>query len=121
MVSDRVSDKNGKHWRYIVGYQSDGEITMPELIKAPENIIYLSTIYASIIITQLPQRCSVILRFPKDFFTIEPSWIKLNQLFEKLTANPIKQEGTKLNTEYREKMHLILTLKKYHMACIAIV
>ena len=38
VLSDKVPCNNGKDWRYIVGYQVDGETIMPLFIKTPKNI-----------------------------------------------------------------------------------
>ena len=38
VLSDKVPCNNGKHWRYIVGYQVDGETIIPLFIKTPKNI-----------------------------------------------------------------------------------
>ena len=39
VLSDKVSCNNGKDWRYIVGYQINGEKIIPLLIKTPKNVI----------------------------------------------------------------------------------
>ena len=38
VLSDKVPCNNGKDWRYIVGYQVDGETFIPLLIKRLKNI-----------------------------------------------------------------------------------
>ena len=38
VLSDKVPCNNGKDWRYIVGYQVDGETIIPLFIKMPKNI-----------------------------------------------------------------------------------
>ena len=38
VLFDKVSCNNGKDWRYIVGYQVDGETIVPLFIKTPKNI-----------------------------------------------------------------------------------
>ena len=38
VLSDRVSCSNGKEWWFIVGYQVDGETTIPLFIKTPKKI-----------------------------------------------------------------------------------
>ena len=38
VLSDKVACNNGKDWRYIVGYQVDGETIIPLFIKTPKNI-----------------------------------------------------------------------------------
>ena len=39
VVSDRAPHNNRKDWRYIAGYQVDGEAFLPLLIKTPKNIL----------------------------------------------------------------------------------
>ena len=38
VLSDKVPCSNGRDWRYIVGYQADGETIIPLFIKTPKNI-----------------------------------------------------------------------------------
>ena len=38
VLSDKVSCKNGKGWRYIVDYQVDSETIIPLFIKMSKNI-----------------------------------------------------------------------------------
>ena len=38
VLSEKVPCNNGKDWRYIVGYQVDGETIIPLFIKTPKNI-----------------------------------------------------------------------------------
>ena len=38
VLSDKVSSKNGKGWRYIVGYQVDGGTILTLFIKTPRNV-----------------------------------------------------------------------------------
>ena len=38
VLSDKVSCNNGKDWRYIAGYQINGETIIPLLIKTPKNV-----------------------------------------------------------------------------------
>ena len=42
VLSDKASCNNGKDWRYIIGYQVDGEPIMPLFIKAPKNMLSYS-------------------------------------------------------------------------------
>ena len=39
VLSDRVSCNDGKDWWYTVGYQVDGEITIPLFMKTPKNLL----------------------------------------------------------------------------------
>ena len=38
VLSDKVPCYNGKDWRYIVGYQVDGETIIPMFFQTPKNI-----------------------------------------------------------------------------------
>ena len=38
VLSDKVLCNNGKDWRYIAGYQVDGETIIPLFIKTPKNV-----------------------------------------------------------------------------------
>ena len=51
VLSHKVPCNNGKDWRYIVGYQADGEVTLPLFIKMPKNIFNYG-IYLAITIRQ---------------------------------------------------------------------
>ena len=53
LVSYRKPCSNGKDWWYIVGYQVDGEMTLPKFIKVSENIKYSAIACLSIIILSL--------------------------------------------------------------------
>ena len=91
VVSDKVSCNNGKDCCYIVGYQVDGAL-MPLFIKTPKNIF-------SYVVSQYDKNSAYAMSFnvseEKEWMSqYKKNWTRVeSQLFEKMTAEPIKRDG----------------------------
>ena len=92
VLSDKVPCNNGKDWRYILGYQVDGETIIPLLIKTPKNIFTYG-------VSQYDKNSAytMLLNVSEGrewVFQHRIIWNEVeSQLFEKLATGPIKGEG----------------------------
>ena len=92
VLSAKVSCNNRKDWRYIVGYQVDGETITSLFIKTPKNIFsYGVSQYdknsAYTVSFNVSEAMEWVLQYRKILNEIE------SQLFEKLTTEAIKGEA----------------------------
>ena len=90
VLSGKLSCNNGKDWRYTVGYQVDGIISL--FIKTPKNIFsYGVSQYdknsAYTMSFNVSEASEWVLQYRKIWNEVE------SQLCEKLTTEPIKGEG----------------------------
>ena len=92
VLSDKVSCNNGKDWRYIVGYQVDGETMIPLFIKTPKNIFsYGVSQYDKNLSNTMSFNVSEAAEWVLQYRNI---WNEVeSQLFEKLATGAIKGEG----------------------------
>ena len=92
LLSDKVPCNNGKDWRYIVGYQVNGETIIPLFIKTPKNIFtYGVSQYDKNSAYTMPFNVSEVPEWVLQYRNI---WNEVeSQLFEKLKTEPIKGEG----------------------------
>ena len=92
MVSNKVSCSNGKDWRYIVGYQVDGETIIALFIKAPKNIFSYG-------VSQYDKNPNYTMSFnvselPEWVLHYRKTWNEVHlQLFEKPITKPIRGEA----------------------------
>ena len=92
VLSDKVTCNNGKDWRYIVGYQVDGEAITPLIMKMPKNIFsYGVSQYDKNSAYTLSFNVSEVSEWVLQYRNIPNE--EESQLFEKLTTEPIKGEG----------------------------
>ena len=95
VVSDKVSCKNGKDCRYIVGYQVN-EALIPLFIKTPKDIF-------SYAVSQYDKNSAYTMSFnvseeKASKTQYEEIWNEVkSQLFEKMATEPIKRDGRCVN------------------------
>ena len=92
MLSDKVPCNNGKDWRYIVGYQVDGETIIPLFIKTPQNIFSYGVSqydknYAYTMSFNVSESKEWVSQYKNIWNEVE------SQLSEKLATEPIKVNG----------------------------
>ena len=87
VLSDKVSCNYGKDWRYIVGYQVDGETMIPLFIKTPKNIFsYGVSQYDKNLSNTMSFNVSEAAEWVLQYRNI---WNEVeSQLFEKLATGP---------------------------------
>ena len=95
VVYDKVSFKNGKDCRYIVGYQVN-EALIPLFIKTPKDIF-------SYAVSQYDKNSAYTISFnvseeKASKTQYEEIWNEVkSQLFEKMATEPIKRDGRCVN------------------------
>ena len=92
VLSDKVPCSNGKDWRYVVGYQVDGETVIPLFIKTPKNIFSYGVSqydknFSYTMSFNISEAAEWVLQYRKIWNEVE------SQPFEKLATGPIKGEG----------------------------
>ena len=108
-------------WRYIVGYQVDGETIIPPFIKTPKNIFSYGV-----------SQCDKNSAYPMSFNVSEArEWVLQyrniwneveSQLFEKLATGPIKGKGKYVHGKlkmWKERVRQMFMVKIFHTTCIA--
>ena len=91
VLYDKISRNNGKGWRYIVGYQVDGETIIPLFIKTQKKVSYGVSEYDKNSTYTMSFNVSEGLEWVLKYRNI---WNEVeSKLFEKLTTEPIKGEG----------------------------
>ena len=100
VLSDKVPCNNGKDWRYIVGYQIDGETIIPLFIKTPQNIFSYG-------VSQYDKNCAYTMSFnvseSKEWVSqYKNIWNEVeSQLSEKLATEPIKVKGKYVHGKFK--------------------
>ena len=91
LLSDKMPCNNGRDWRYILGYEVDGERIMPLSIKTPKNIFNYG-------VSQYDKKSTYTISF---HVSEAPEWVLqyrnitnevTSKLFGKLATGPIKGE-----------------------------
>ena len=111
VLSDKVPCSNGKDWRYVVGYQVDGETVIPLFIKTPKNIFsYGVSQYdknsSYTMSFNISEAAEWVLQYRKIWNEVE------SQLSEKLATGPIKGEGKYVHGKLKTWKDCIK--KKFH-------
>ena len=100
VVSDKVSCKNGKDCRYIVGYQVAEETIIPLFIKMSKKIFSYG-------VSQYDKNSAYTMSFnvstEKEWVAqYKKIWNKVeSQLFEKMATEPIKRQGKYIHGKFK--------------------
>ena len=87
------------HWRYIVGYQVDGQAIIPMFLKTPKNVFSYG-------VSQYDKNSIYTMSFnvfgvAKWVLQYRNTWNEVeSQLLEKLTTEPIKREGKDMHGKH---------------------